>query len=335
MTPAREPVATPRSAGAADARVRQDPHLSVAPGRPEFTPELLTGGEFTEFWFTAADGTRLVGWTNGGDGPQVMVCNGLGVPPQAWPRLIDPHCGYQVVSWNHRGGLGSERPADPDAIRVEDHADDALALLDAAGWSDALLVGWSIGVNVSFELATVDPDRVNGLLMVAGVPGDTFEAAFSALMVPKPWRKPLALGVARAGRALGGPINLLTDRIPKGRPFAELLRHSGFMVRNSQVDDIIPWINAFSAHDFGWYFNLGLASAAHEYCDPSQVQCPVTVVAGGFDVLTSMRDVVAFAEQIEHARVEVLQGTHMLPLEFPDHLLALLDDLEHEVRTGG
>lgn len=305
---------------------------AVGENRPDFAPELLEGGEFSEFWFAGHDGTALVGWTNGGSGPQVLICNGLGVPPQAWPRLIDPDCGYQVISWNHRGGLGSERPADPDAIKVEDHAQDALALMDLVSWDDALLVGWSIGVNVSFEVATEDPSRVRGLLMVAGVPGNTFEAAFSALMVPKPWRKPLALGVARLGRALGGPINLLTDHVPKGRGFAEVLRHSGFMVRNSQVEDIIPWINAFSAHDFGWYFHLGVASAEHQYCDPSTVECPVIVVAGGFDVLTSMRDVVAFADQIEHARVEVLHGTHMLPLEFPDHLLGLLDDLDIDVR---
>ncbi|MCU0280116.1 MAG: hypothetical protein MUE31_14665, partial [Candidatus Nanopelagicales bacterium] len=84
---------------------------------------------YSTFTFTSADGTELLGWTNDGEGPTVVVCNGLGVPPEAWPRLLDPHCGYKVVGWNHRGGLGSGRPSDPERIRVEDHVADALALM--------------------------------------------------------------------------------------------------------------------------------------------------------------------------------------------------------------
>ena len=110
-------------------------------------------GMFSTFTFTSADGTELLGWTNNGTGPDVVVCNGLGVPPEAWPRLLDPHCGYRVVGWNHRGGLGSGRPADPDRIRVEDHVADALALMAHTKVDRALLVAWSLGVNVSFEIA--------------------------------------------------------------------------------------------------------------------------------------------------------------------------------------
>ena len=61
--------------------------------------------------------------------------------------------------------------------------------------------------------------------------------------------------------------------------------------------------------------------------DPSFVQCPITVVAGGFDVMTSMRDVVAFAQRIDHAEVHVLNATHFVPLEFPDEIMAMLDGL--------
>ena len=61
------------------------------------------------------DGTRLRAWTNdpdgGIDGPTVVLCNGLGTNPWAWPALLRPDCGVRVVSWNHRGTGGSDRPA--------------------------------------------------------------------------------------------------------------------------------------------------------------------------------------------------------------------------------
>lgn len=279
------------------------------------------------FTFTSSDGTELLGWSNDGQGPAVVVCNGLGVPPEAWPRLLDPHCGYRVVGWNHRGGLGSGRPADPERIRVEDHVADALALMAHTGIDRALLVAWSLGVNVSFEIAAVHPEKVAGMLMCAGVPGGTYDAAFSTLMVPKPLRKTSGLIVCRTGQAFGKPLTLLARALPKGDTFAEILRHSGFMMPSARTKDVVPWIRSFLEHDFEWYFRLMIAGAEHEPMDPSFVECPITVVAGGFDVMTSMRDVVAFAERIEHAEVHVLQGTHFVPLEFPDEIMAMLDGL--------
>ena len=146
-----------------------------------------------------------------------MVCNGLGVPPEAWPRLLDPHCGYRVVGWNHRGGLGSGRPADPQRIRVEDHVADALALMEHTGIDRALLVAWSLGVNVSFEIAAEHPDKVAGMLMCRGSRG-TYDAAFATLMVPRPLRKTSGLMVSRVGQLLGKPLNLLAHNVPRGTP---------------------------------------------------------------------------------------------------------------------
>lgn len=280
-----------------------------------------------EFDLVAADGTRLTAWTNDGEGTPVLVCNGMGVPPEAWPRLLDPGCGYHVVGWNHRGGMGSDRPDDPSRIEIGDHVDDAIALLDAMGWDSAYLVAWSLGVNVSFELAARHPERVRGLLSLAGVPGGTFDTLFAPLFVPRPARKPVGVAISHAGRAFGPQLNLLARTVPKGRPFAEALRWSGFMLPWASPDDVVPWLQSFLQHDFSWYFGLALALARHEPMDPSFIDCPVTIAAGRWDVLTSMHDVVAFAERIPHAEVHVLPATHFLPLEFPDRVLEMLDEL--------
>ena len=165
----------------------------------------------------------------------------------------------------------------------------------------------------------------------AGVPGGTFDAAFAYLMVPKPLRKTSGLLVSRTGQLLGKPLTMLARSVPKGAPFAEILRHSGFMLPSAQTKDIVPWIRTFLEHDFEWYFRLMTAAADHEPMDPSFVECPITVVAGGFDVMTSMRDVVAFAERIPHAEVHVLHATHFVPLEFPDEVMAMLEPRETPV----
>jgi len=141
----------------------------------------------------SADGTEIRAWCNDGTGIPVLLCNGLGAPPEAWPGLVARDSGYRVVTWSHRGLGGSDRPADPARVRVEDHVDDARAVLDAFGLETATVVGWSLGVNVAFELALEDAARVDGVLAVAGVPGGSYSSLFATYGVPRPLR-------ARMGR---------------------------------------------------------------------------------------------------------------------------------------
>jgi len=101
----------------------------------------------------SADGTRLRAWTNDADGPTVLLCNGLGTNPYAWPALLRSDCGVRVISWNHRGVGGSERPADRSRVDVTAGVEDAIAVLDDAEVESCPVLGWSIGVNTAFELA--------------------------------------------------------------------------------------------------------------------------------------------------------------------------------------
>ena len=107
-------------------------------------------------------------------GPTVLLCNGLGTNPYAWPALLDPDCGVRVISWNHRGTGGSERPADPEHVGIDAFAEDAIAVHGRRRRRACVLMGWSMGVNTMFEVAVHHPERVTGLFAVGGVPGDTF-----------------------------------------------------------------------------------------------------------------------------------------------------------------
>ena len=178
----------------------------------------------------SADGTRLRAWTNGADGPTVLLCNGLGTNPYAWPGFLSPDCGVNVLSWNHRGVGGSARPADRDRVSMEDFVEDAIAVLDDAGVESCVVLGWSMGVNLAFELATLHPERVDGLLAVAGVPGDTFATMLGPLHVPAPVARKVTVGSAWAMLATGKALSLVTKRLPWNSLTTKALRHSGFML---------------------------------------------------------------------------------------------------------
>ncbi len=126
-----------------------------------------------------------------------MLCNGLGTSAWAWPALLSPDCEVRVVSWNHRGTGGSDRPADPQRVGIEEFVEDALSVMDHYGVDRAVLMGWSMGVNTMFELAVRSPERVTGLFAVAGVPGDTFATMLGPLRLPHSAARALTVNLSR------------------------------------------------------------------------------------------------------------------------------------------
>lgn len=281
----------------------------------------------TTFDFTSRDGTLLRGWANDGDGVPLVISNGLGTIPEAWPALIAPDSGYDAVTWYYRGTFGSRRPADPRRIRVEDHVDDLVALMDARGIDRALVACWSIGVNIGFEMTQRHPDRVAGLLAVAGVPGGTFATMGAPLRIPRFLRRTVATRTVRAARIAGPALTWLAPRIPVDQRTAWLLSHSGFMLPGADPDLLVQMLRGFVRQDWRWYMELAAAASEHEPMDLAFVECPVTLVAGRHDVITSMHDVLDAAARIPHASITVLPGSHFLPLEHSDLVHGALDEL--------
>lgn len=281
----------------------------------------------TTFDVTSADGTAIRCWRSDTPGIPLVIANGLGTIPEAWPTLIAEGSGYDTLTWYQRGTFGSARPADPERIRVDDHVADMVALMDAQGVERALVACWSIGVNIAFEMAQRHPDRVAGIMAVAGVPGGTFSTMGGPLRVPRVLRKPISTQLAHLMRRTGGWLTWLGPRIPVNRRSVWLITHSGFMLPAATPERVIPMLEQFLKHDWRWYGELAVAAAEHDPMDLHFVECPVTIVAGKHDVLTSMHDVVDAAARIPHAQISVLPGSHFLPVEHPDLIHQALDDL--------
>lgn len=278
---------------------------------------------------TSPDGTRIKAWTNDADGPTVLLCNGLGTSAYAWPALLRPDCGVRVISWNHRGVGGSERPADASRVGIDAFLDDAVAVLDDAGVEACAVAGWSIGVNTAFELAVTHPSRVTGIFAVAGVPGGTFASMGAPLMIPRVARRPISVGVTHLLRRTGRLITPVTSRLPVGVAFAQVLSHSGFMLPNREIASVRRTVKEFLSTPVDWYMHLALAAAEHPRVSLRHIRVPTAFVGGRYDVLASSADMATAAERISEATFVELPGSHFLQLEHPDpvhaELLTLLD----------
>jgi pimeloyl-ACP methyl ester carboxylesterase len=244
--------------------------------------------------------------------------------PEAWPVLHRDDPGVRVRSWYHRGTLGSARPADVRRITLADHVADALAVLDDAGIDRAVLMGWSVGVTTAVELARRHPDRVAGLLLVAGPPGDVFGGLFGVLGLPLPVRRRLAVEASRWLQAGGPLVNAVLHRFPVTALTANLARYSGFLRPAGPVGEVIAAGRRFLTNDWGWYGRLARAFAEVGPQDLTGLTLPVTVLTGRYDVIADPGHAGAPFAVLPQARIRVLPTSHFLALEAPDELLAEL-----------
>ncbi|RJQ67617.1 alpha/beta hydrolase [Pseudonocardiaceae bacterium YIM PH 21723] len=280
---------------------------------------------------TSADGTRIRVWRTDREGPTVLLCPGLGTIPEAWPALLLPESGVRTLSWYHRGTMGSQRPADPKRIKLADHVADAIAVLDDAGIDRCIVMGWSFGVTVACELALRYPDRVSGLMLVAGAPGDLFGAIFGVPGIPESVRRTFAVAGTTALKVGGGLGNLLLHNVPINDVTTFLARHSGFLLPGAGQADVRKTLDRFRTHDWRWYFTLALALADIPRQDLSGISCPTTVIAGKYDALVSLDSMTRPTATLPQAKLRVLAASHFVPLEAPEVISEELEELVERV----
>ncbi|MFT4263285.1 MAG: alpha/beta hydrolase [Nocardioides sp.] len=283
------------------------------------------------------DGTTIRAWTNDPDrridGPTVVLCNGLATTAWSWPALLSPDCGVRVVSWNHRGTGGSDRPADPSDVGIDRFVQDALSVMDSFGISKTVLVGWSAGVNTMFELAAEHPERVSGLFAVAGVPGNVFSHLLGPLGLPSPLTRVVTKSWSRTLRTVGPVLTPLTRRLPISRRTIETLARTKLIGPMADAELAAMALAEFLTTPVDWYFHLALRSAEHRFASLRRIRVPVQFVGGTFDLLSSSRRMAAAAAQLADAEVIELRASHFIPLEHPERLHRLLLDFVARVGT--
>jgi pimeloyl-ACP methyl ester carboxylesterase len=274
------------------------------------------------------DGTHVRAWTNDPegliDGPTVVLCNGLGTNAFMWPALLDPSCGVRIVSWNHRGVGGSERPADKSHVEIEHFVQDGLSVMDHFGIDRAVLMGWSMGVNTMFELAVRHPERVAGLFAVAGVPGDTFRTMLAPLRLPHQVARLITVTGCRIAKATGWAVSPITTRIPIGPRAIAVITHSGFMFPVADPELAAAGIQEFIKTPVQWYAHLALGTSKHARVSLSGIEVPARFVAATYDVLAGARDMRTACERLADADYVELRGSHFIQLEQPEEVHALL-----------
>jgi pimeloyl-ACP methyl ester carboxylesterase len=261
------------------------------------------------------DGTE-VAYHVTGEGPPVLLANGLGGSWKAWSHQL-AYLGdrYRFISWDYRGLYRSGPPGDRDALGIDAQVRDALAVLDAEGIERTAVFGWSMGVQVALELFRVAPERVSTLVLVNGVAG-------------RPWETVLDLGAMRhvvpralgAARAMPGVVGAVTRRVTAWPETVGWAKRLGFAARTLDEELWADLAGSFQDLDMDVYVRT-LEKLGHHDAWPSlaNIDVPTLVVTGDRDLFTPRSAAERMAQAIRGAELLVVPGgTHYVAVEFPE-----------------
>ena len=217
---------------------------------------------------------------------------------------------YRVIAFDHRGhgsGLRSKK-----RFRLEDCADDAVAVADALGIDRFVPVGYSMGGPVAQLIWRRHPERVRGLTLCATAP---------------------IFNVERAERLgfLGGSALAALARITPEQARVWLTDQL-YLQRKSREWE--PWaIQEASSHDWRMLLEAGSAIGAFDSTSwIGEVDVPVSLVVTMRDPVVSRRRQTMLFELLPSADVHRVDGDHGAVVEASDRfvpsLLRALSSLE-------
>jgi pimeloyl-ACP methyl ester carboxylesterase len=250
-------------------------------------------------WVTAPDGARLH-VLDQGKGDEVLWLQGLNAPAAAWAvQLAHFSQTHRSLAPDTRGVGQSDAPPGPYSVRQL--AQDAIAVLDAAGVGRAHVVGLSLGGAVAQELALSFPDRVRSLALLA-----TFAAQ-----------------APRSGRCSGPgalyPVAIADERLRKAW---ELQAYSWlftdrFWRSEANVRAALRFASSQPPQPAEGFVGQVDAALSHDARDRlAQVRAPTLVIHGALDQLSPKQNGEELARLIPGAELLVLPEVgHAVNLE--------------------
>lgn len=264
------------------------------------------------------DGTRLY-VAEEGTGPPLIFCDGLGCDGYIWkylrPKLAQSH---RLIFWHYRGHGRSASPVHPYAVGISALRSDLLAVMDAVGVDDAVLVGHSMGVQLVLDLALYDPARVRGLVLLCGGPGRPLDTLHGSKTLGRlfPLMRALMLRWPQTGQKLWQAI--LSSAWCQ--LFARSFEVNGQLVARA---DLQRYFDHLCEMDVRLFVRLLTHLQDHSVVDRlAQVRAPTLIVAGEHDTLTPVALSELMRERIGLAQLLVVPGgSHVAPIEMPDLVL--------------
>ena len=237
---------------------------------------------------TVDRGDARIWWEAQGEGEPLLLIQGLGYPSDMWFRLLPELAArFRTIRFDNRGVGRTGVPAGP--YPVEMMAEDALAVLTAAGEESAHVFGVSMGGFIAQTVALTAPQRVRSLVLGCTATGGPEMVA----------AEPAALEMVMA-RATMSPEDAAEVAIPfvYAKDTPRLVIDEDFAVRMANPTSPEGYTNQV----------VGVSTWAGGAAALAALAVPTLVLQGTEDRLVNPQNAEVLGRAIEGARVEMIEG---------------------------
>jgi pimeloyl-ACP methyl ester carboxylesterase len=270
---------------------------------------------------TSFDGTRIAYHVTRAPfegAPVIVLANGLGGPPASWRAQIDYLSDrYRLLTWDYRGLYGSDRPRNNDAAAyaIPNHVRDLEVIAKEEGITEAAVVGWSMGVQVSLETYRRLRPLVKSLVLINGTSGRALDT-----VTPIPGMKvvmPSLVEIARKAHTLAKQLARKTTSQPETVVW---FKRMGLVSETFDDGVFAELVHQYSDLDMEAFFQNLKAIGTHDASDVLPlIDVPVLVITGDRDTFTPRALAQQMARNIRTAEMLVVRGgTHYTCVEFPE-----------------
>ncbi|MEA2646855.1 MAG: hypothetical protein QOE92_1938 [Chloroflexota bacterium] len=229
-----------------------------------------------------------------------------------WITVYHPlqDAGYRVIAVDHRGHGRGIRSAQP--FRIEDCADDAVALLEELGTGPVLVVGYSMGGAIAQVMARRRPDLVVGAVLCA---------------TTDQWRDNYRM------RVFWRTMSLLQFALTHSshRFWASILRRNGMTAGNEVVDWIIGELDRGDPRDIAEAGREMSRFDSREWV--GTIRVPVDVICPTRDRLVPPSFQRKLAQHIPGARLFEVKGDHTVVGDHPERYVPVLIEALEDVAS--
>lgn len=270
--------------------------------------------------FRSFDDTEI-GYQVVGEGKDVIfLFNGLGGNITAWMPLVNAFAHkYKFITWDYRGLFKSKAPQDIKNLRIEDHVRDCEVLIEKEKVKSAMVIGWSMGVQVALEFYRNHASFYKGMVLLNGTYGFPFNTALNSpiLKYILPTVNDLAKKITPK---LQPAITPIAHRVMDTKSFVDIVVKLGLVHANIDRDVFKEVGRDMVACDLLMYHEILTHLSEHDASDVlPAIKVPVLIFGGGEDKLTPVQTSEKMAHLIPGAELLIIpNGTHYSILEFPD-----------------
>jgi pimeloyl-ACP methyl ester carboxylesterase len=258
-----------------------------------------------------AHGGRELAYEIYGDGPKLTVLlHGLLFSKRMHGELARALAdrGHRVVTLDLLGHGESDRPRDMWDYSMSEFGREVVALLDHLNAEQAVVMGTSLGANVTLEVAALAPDRLRGMVIEMPVLDHALlgcAVAFTPLMLGLTFGAPAARALARAAGAVP------SRRLPW------------------QAGILVDWVAQDPAPSAAVIQGLFFGRTAPPRDERRTFAAPTLIIGHRYDIIHPFSDAGMLADELPNARLiqaNSIVELRLAPTRLTNEIAAFLDD---------